>query len=93
MVPNARTTSPDGYSKCGCTRQLVTFVHLLTKHLLLNCKMVPNARATLSDGYSECGDTKATSDTCTSLTKYLLLNCEMVPNACATSPLMDTPNV
>ena len=36
-------------------RQLVTLAHLLTKHLLLNCKMVPHARTTSSDGYSECG--------------------------------------
>ena len=35
-------------------RQLVTLVHLLTKHLLLNCKMLPNGRTTSPDSYSEC---------------------------------------
>ena len=62
-------------------RQLVTLVHLITKHFLLNCKMVPNARTTSPDGYSECGYTKATSDNCTSFNKHLLLNCQTVPNA------------
>ena len=52
-------------------RQLVTLVHLLTKHLLLNNKMVPNAHVTSPDSYSECGYTMATSDTCTSFEKKL----------------------
>ena len=54
-------------------RQLVTLVHLLTKHLLLNFKMVPNARAPSPDGHSECGYTKATSDTCTYFNKTLVI--------------------
>ena len=54
-------------------RQLVTLVHLLTKHLLLNCKMVYNARTASPDGYSERGYTKATSDTCTSFNKTLVI--------------------
>ena len=51
----------------------MTVVHLLTKHLLLNCKMVPNARGTSPDGYSECGYTKVTSDSCTSFNKTLVI--------------------
>ena len=39
-------------------RQLVTLVHLLTKHLLLNCKMVSIARTISPVGYSECGYTR-----------------------------------
>ena len=68
-------------------RQLVTVVHLLTKHLLLNCKMVPNARiqhrlmATLNV------DMQRQLVTLVHLsTKHLLLNCKTVPNARTTSP-------
>ena len=60
-------------SNVDIQRELVTLVHLLTKHLSLNCKMVHNARATSPDGYSECGYTKATSDTCTSFDKTLVI--------------------
>ena len=54
-------------------RRLVTLVHLLTKHLLLNCKMVHNAHTTSPDGYSECGYTKVTSGTCTSFNKTIVI--------------------